>query len=212
MNRRWITIPLLGLFVGINVYWTKYHLQLNVVTQMTIVLTSVFLYLLAGGLEVIYSKTKEQRRKMFHIFSMGLLGYYFFFVATAVFFDGYFFFRSGRENEVNSQLFYTIEAYFKTLKQGDFLRSLGNIVGNLILFTPLGVLLPLIHPQFKKWFFFTATILVLSISVEMLQYYLAIGSADIDDIFLNVCGALVVFTIMKIILYIFKDKIESYFK
>ena len=65
--------------------------------------------------------------------------------------------------------------------------SLTNVLGNILLFVPMGVLLPIVFPKCNKWH---RTILIgaaISIVIECLQYFFA-RSADIDDVILNTLG------------------------
>ncbi len=205
------TTLLLGLFIAFNLYWIKNHLHLDVLRQIMIVMGSVFVYFLAAMLEIFHPQKPSQRRKKVRMFAWGMLIYYFFFIGTVVFFDGYFFSRSG-SSEVNTKIFYTVDAYFKLMEQGDVRRALGNLIGNLILFAPMGILLPLIHPWFRKGTNFILSVIFISITVEVLQYQLLIGRADIDDVILNVTGALFSFYIARLMFYLCKDRIEEYFK
>ena len=63
-----------------------------------------------------------------------------------------------------------------------------NILGNIFLFVPFGIILPaLIDGRFK----FVRTLFysfVFSLTIEMLQMIFRIGSFDVDDIILNVFG------------------------
>ncbi|MGN7472226.1 VanZ family protein [Brevibacillus sp. SAFN-007a] len=65
-----------------------------------------------------------------------------------------------------------------------------NLLGNIVLFMPLGLLLPLLFAAFQNVHrvFFTA--LFASLTVEFLQFLLALGSFDVDDLLLNVLGGL----------------------
>lgn len=75
-----------------------------------------------------------------------------------------------------------------------------NILGNIFAFSPLGFLLPILFKKCKKikHIFFVSFILSLSIEITQVQFYL--GSCDIDDIILNVSGAILGFAIYQVIL------------
>ena len=72
-----------------------------------------------------------------------------------------------------------------------------NIFGNIILFIPLGFLLPLIKKRTdtKKILFISASI---SCMAELIQYCLMIGVFDIDDIILNIGGGVCGIALQKI--------------
>lgn len=68
-----------------------------------------------------------------------------------------------------------------------------NLVGNLLLFLPWGLLLPIIINKcrgFKRFFIFTSLVIVV---IELLQLFLMLGSCDIEDYLMNMIGALVGF-------------------
>jgi glycopeptide antibiotics resistance protein len=81
------------------------------------------------------------------------------------------------------------------------LKVLANFVGNIIMFIPLGFLLPLIASKFDdvKRLIFTAALL--SISIEMLQFIsISFGTyrfVDIDDVMLNTFGAFVGYLVFE---------------
>lgn len=63
-----------------------------------------------------------------------------------------------------------------------------NSLGNVLCFMPLGLLLPLAYPG---KFNFLATViggLLFSVIIESLQFFLATGVSDIDDVFFNTVG------------------------
>jgi glycopeptide antibiotics resistance protein len=76
-----------------------------------------------------------------------------------------------------------------------------NLVGNIVLFIPFGLLLPLIskYKTFKKIFVFA---LLFSISIELLQfivyYFGSFRSVDIDDVLLNAMGATIGFFVYTV--------------
>lgn len=76
------------------------------------------------------------------------------------------------------------------LHSGSGLLIAKNVVGNVLLFVPLGVLFPLL----KKNDFFVGTLLLglgFSLFIEMCQYYFAARIFDIDDLLLNFAGTLI---------------------
>jgi glycopeptide antibiotics resistance protein len=64
-----------------------------------------------------------------------------------------------------------------------------NLLGNIILFVPFGIFLPLIFRSMtgKK---VVAYAIVCSVTLEICQIFL-MGTPDIDDVFLNTLGALI---------------------
>lgn len=211
MLKRILTIPLFLFFLFANAYWYLNHKDLDIYKQMILVLVSISVYLVAAAIEVFYAKNNHKRIVLFKIFTTILLLYYCVFLCAVLFLDGYFFSRS-QENYVNKVPLHTIKKFFNTMRYNNDLKAFGNLVGNAILFAPMGLLLPLFHKAFRRIWIFLPTIVIMISSVEYLQHRFSIGGADVDDIILNVIGALIVYAIYKFIYFLSKDKLEMYFK
>ena len=80
-----------------------------------------------------------------------------------------------------------------TLPRGSTARAfcLHNAKGNVMLFFPLGILMPLVWKRVRFWSGIQIAIAV-SVTIELVQY-LSMGwsnrNADVNDVFLNVFGA-----------------------
>jgi glycopeptide antibiotics resistance protein len=88
---------------------------------------------------------------------------------------------------------------------------LKNILGNLILLFPLGILLPLLWDKFRKVRRVTVFSLFVSLSIEVLQLVsIFIGNRgrafDIDDIILNTIGAFLGVLLINRVIHILKDR------
>lgn len=64
-----------------------------------------------------------------------------------------------------------------------------NLVGNVIMFIPLGALLPRVFPKLNRLHKVLLTTGVIMILVELAQLFTLLGSCDTDDLLLNVFGA-----------------------
>ncbi len=64
-----------------------------------------------------------------------------------------------------------------------------NLLGNLLIFTPMGFLLPLLSKKFRKAWVIICLGFFASLAVETIQFIFTVGSADIDDLILNTIGA-----------------------
>lgn len=78
-----------------------------------------------------------------------------------------------------------------------------NALGNLLMLTPLAVLLPLLSDKFKRVKNYFLCVVILTITIESAQYIFKLGSFDIDDIILNVGGTVLFYII------IYKSKLKS---
>lgn len=79
-----------------------------------------------------------------------------------------------------------------------------NICGNIYLFIPLGIFLPLIKKNINYLSVITTGILI-SIGIETTQYILIIGNTDIDDVILNTIGTFIGLITFLVIKYYCKD-------
>ena len=74
------------------------------------------------------------------------------------------------------------------------------VCGNLLWFAPLGYLLPQIVPgRWQSWQCSVMCGLLLSCSVEGLQWLFGSGVSDIDDVLFNVLGALLGYVVFSIL-------------
>ena len=64
-----------------------------------------------------------------------------------------------------------------------------NLAGNVAAFLPLGFLLPLLWQGLRRWRRTALTSAAVVIVLEALQYLTCLGSADVDDLLLNLLGA-----------------------
>ncbi len=76
-----------------------------------------------------------------------------------------------------------------------------NLLGNMCAFMPFAFFLPRFWKAQKHWYFFLPT-LALSVSlVEALQFAFMVGSCDVDDLILNVGGAMILYFLLRIPLF-----------
>ena len=67
--------------------------------------------------------------------------------------------------------------------------AIRNLLGNILLFTPLGIFLPVLFPPLRKFFRTVLSVTFIIAVIELCQLALMVGSCDIDDLILNVSGA-----------------------
>ncbi|MBR2888895.1 MAG: VanZ family protein [Oscillospiraceae bacterium] len=97
------------------------------------------------------------------------------------------------QNRINLEPMHTIRLFLRVLAgepSGYYLRlAVVNLLGNVVMFLPLGFLLPLVWPSFGKWWRTWLATLAIMIPVELLQLFTLRGSCDVDDLILNLAGA-----------------------
>lgn len=83
--------------------------------------------------------------------------------------------------------FQTLGIYLANLDSEFWLR---NLFGNLALLFPLGLLGPIALPALDRWWRIALLALLVSTAIELTQLAVPDRSADIDDVLVNVAGAL----------------------
>jgi Glycopeptide antibiotics resistance protein len=195
-------------------YYVK--LELDVYYLMT--LTERFTYLLLaclllyGGSIVLVKVSNENSKKIMTITFQIFFAFYVILMITITLFDPLL--RSGSTRVVfdfelvseyiketaNVRPFRMILLYWNGLNSGLLSLSvyLMNIVGNLVVMMPLAFFLPMLSKTFKKFIPFVITVTIVILSIESLQAITMSGYFDVDDIMLNLVGALIMFYFLRI--------------
>lgn len=161
----------------------------------------VFAFLL--GTAFFYGVSPAVREKRRRKYIRLLFWYYLWVLANVLFFDNAFgrgFSMHATLEAVNLEPFHTIRNYLIAYRYNHFPLRLVilNLAGNLVAFAPMGYFLPALYRWQRSVFFFTATLTLSITAVEVAQVYSGAGSCDIDDLILNLAGALLVFVICRI--------------
>jgi glycopeptide antibiotics resistance protein len=106
----------------------------------------------------------------------------------------------------NLKPFVTIRLFSSDRVSSEY--SYKNIGGNIIGFIPLGILLPLVLPFFKKWWRVTLLVFCISLSFETFQLLTGVGVFDVDDLILNTCGGIIGFILYAGAKYLMKDELN----
>ncbi|WNB91627.1 VanZ family protein [Bacillus sp. NEB1478] len=145
-------------------------------------------------------------RVIFSIFGALIFAVYFAILiyATLFTFNHYVYGKSA-----NLVLFDSIRLMWRS---GDYWLIFKNVIGNVLLFFPLGMLLPLVFRFFDSWRVMFVIGFGTSFVIEFLQYEYAHRIFDIDDILLNGMGALVGLILYKFFAFIFRVIERNLFK
>lgn len=106
----------------------------------------------------------------------------------------------GREAQAGDTVVFRLFHTFISLRkdvQWDEVKK--NFLGNILLFVPLGVLIPLVS-GWKKWY---RTVLICfgsSILIEITQLITKRGCFDPDDVILNVTGTIIGYGLLKAVI------------
>lgn len=79
-----------------------------------------------------------------------------------------------------------------------------NVLLNVAMFIPLGMLLPLLSTKLRKWHTTVGIGFALSAAIELLQLWRGNGVCDVDDLFANTLGALIGYAAVMLIVTIIK--------
>ena len=74
-----------------------------------------------------------------------------------------------------------------------------NLAGNVVMFIPLGYLLPAIWKSQRKFFLCLITALLWIMIIETVQYITKLGSCDVDDLLLNLPGVILGWLIHRLL-------------
>ncbi len=88
-------------------------------------------------------------------------------------------------------------------------RAFINLAGNVILFFPAGTFLPYLFPKQRNFFRFSAVVLLMIMTVEIVQLFALLGACDIDDLILNYAGAVIGFLGFQTLYFIRRKFHES---
>ena len=115
---------------------------------------------------------------------------------------------AGSFQSVNLIPFHSISAYLFSDDMVSRAFALSNLLGNIAIFIPMGVYLPLLIRR-KSIFVNTVCVALISTVVEVLQYIFAVGSADIDDVILNTVGGLIGVSLFRVMELLLKDQTKK---
>jgi glycopeptide antibiotics resistance protein len=101
---------------------------------------------------------------------------------------------AGQVVDDNLVPFHTLAIYLNNLDSWFWMR---NLLGNLALLLPLGLLGPISFPALDRWWRIALIALLYSVAIELIQRLVPARSADIDDVIVNLGGALLGFAMWR---------------
>mgnify|MGYP005838885039 CR=1 FL=1 len=160
---------------------------------------------------------KKQKYKMVDVFKkvgypvvwIAFIGYLLILMWRLFFyaFGGYY-----RTNQTSTDFnfipFKTISNYLNFYAHYNFEIWFINLFGNVFAFMPFGFLLPIILKKFKKVKMVVLATFLTSLSAEVAQMVLKVGSFDVDDLLLNTIGGVAGFGVFILFNKWFYEEIE----
>ena len=99
---------------------------------------------------------------------------------------------------INTRPFSTIGRYINAIKNGRLVSvALVNLIGNIVIFIPLGMLLPSLWKILDTPVRSIISCGGLILMVEITQLFTLRGSYDVDDIILNLAGCIIGYIIHR---------------
>jgi glycopeptide antibiotics resistance protein len=92
--------------------------------------------------------------------------------------------------------FKTIAIWVANPDSGFWIRQM---VGNLLLLLPFGLLGPIALPWLDRWWRVLLAAFALSLAIELAQLWIPDRAADVDDLLLNVAGAALGYAILSLL-------------
>lgn len=96
--------------------------------------------------------------------------------------------------------FKTISTYMQAIFDGSMNRGtpIKNLFGNALMFLPMGIYLPYFIRKINKISVFSLSMVIVLFIIEVIQLITRRGRFDIDDLLLNMLGALIGFSMWKL--------------
>ena len=76
-----------------------------------------------------------------------------------------------------------------------------NVFGNILMFVPTGILLPVLYKRLDTFFKVAGTGFLMSLTIEILQLPFADRTSDVDDLILNTLGVVTGYVLFVIVRY-----------
>lgn len=172
----------------LNAYWLLAGDELSTRTQMIIPVLAV----VVAGVGVLFAVrglTPDSRAAYGRKALWVLLIYYLCILSVLLFFGGLFHVDRAWGSAVNLEPFYTISRFLIHYRRTGSLASLSNLLGNIVILIPLGILLPLMFRPLRRCWLTLPLMALFAVGVEYLQWRYGVGIADVDDSILNFAGA-----------------------
>ena len=178
-----------GAALALNLGWLLLGDHLSLWTQVAV---PVFSVLIAGAGVVLRLRELPRgaaRRRYLRGALWVFLVYYLAILSVLLFFGGLFHLDRGYGGAVNLEPFHTIRNYIIYYRRTGSFVSVTNLLGNVVILVPLGVLMPVMFRPMRHFWTFLPLAALVSCGVEYIQWVTATGAADVDDSILNFIGA-----------------------
>lgn len=161
--------------------WNDWNPYRGVSIWQIVVVGAVCLAFIAfGDCFILHRHNREEtKRYRYRKVWIAFVAFYVFTILCATYLG-----REASEPKMQLRLFWTIRAALKT---GDW-KYWYFIVGNILLFVPLGFLFCNLFRGKWRWKWSVFLCLIFSCSIEAMQYFTGTGLCELDDVFHNTLG------------------------
>lgn len=131
-------------------------------------------------------KSKKRTRAIGKVLFVLYVGFIIWFL---IFSDWYGRIGEMQDYHYNLELFKEIKRFWDYREQVGYFAMFTNLFGNVIIFVPFGIFLPMAS-RYRSFFSTMFASFGLSLCVEVFQFVTKVGSFDVDDLLLNTIGGI----------------------
>lgn len=106
--------------------------------------------------------------------------------------------HTGGQLQYNLEPLRTVKLYFDLDNGVPLIGRLVNLLGNVAVFIPFGILLPLVNARLHSIIRLTGYTVLYILILETMQMFLRAGSFDIDDLLLNMLGVWTGYVLLRL--------------
>ena len=205
-KRKYLVLGIIGYTIAILIL--LFYLMMEFRVQMTemarlglMCVMASFMYVGGFCLSKYYENNKSMKINLYVYFVLYLV-----LLITLTLFDSLWL-RNGfnfqgftnLEERVNLMPFETIMTF---IQKFDSMYSTSqvmlNLFGNVCAFMPMAFFLPFLFKKQNKFRYFVITMVLMILGIEFLQLVTGSGRFDVDDLILNLSGAILAYSILKV--------------
>ena len=181
----------------VNLVWLLLGGQLDMLLQAAVPAGTVLLAGIGVALRL-RSLPQGARGRYLRGALWALFLYYLAILSVLLFFGGLFQLDRVWGGSVNLEPFHTIRSYVRFYRNTGSPVSIMNLLGNVVIMVPLGMLLPVLFRTMRHFWTCLPLWALTAVGVEWLQWVTATGAADVDDSILNFLGAALGYLLVRL--------------
>lgn len=168
-----------------------------------ILIAMLFLFLLIVGYVLVY-KWSLGGRKILTIWGVVKIGALFCYLTTVI--GVTLLSRHGENVQMSFYVHYRLFSSYKEAWINGSFTEWRNLVLNIIMFVPIGIMLPAIGLYFRKFWYTYIAGFIFSFLLEVLQFISGRGVVESDDILNNTLGTMIGFGLYVLVMFLWKKK------